>query len=79
MHDAILCSEAGVPATVVVTRPFAFLAKHTGKNLGAPEFEAMVIDHPIWTRDDAWLDAAAEKLAEPLIALLFSATQSSKS
>ena len=71
MRDAVLCSELGVPSAVVVTTPFESLAKLTAAAIGVPQFDVMVIGHPIWTRDAAWMDAEAEKLAEPLIRKLF--------
>jgi len=67
----VLCSELGVPAAAVVTTPFESLAKLTAAAIGVPDFDVMVIPHPIWTRDAAWMDATAEKLAAPLIAKLF--------
>ncbi len=55
----------------MVTTPFRQLARLTAATLGTPDLPVMVIEHPIWTRDQAWMEAAAEKLAGPLIEKLF--------
>ena len=73
MHDAILCSEAGAPATVVITTPFQKLAAHTSANLGMNGFGVMVIEHPVWTRNDAWIEKVAAELADRLMPVLFQA------
>jgi hypothetical protein len=73
LRDAVLCSEQGVPAAAVVTTPFEGLARMTAMSIGVPQFDIMVIEHPIWTRDAAWMEATAEKLAKPLIEKLFTA------
>jgi hypothetical protein len=70
--DATLCSEAGLPSTVVVTTPFRGLAELTAKGAGLPDFGFVVVEHPVWTRNDAWIEAAADKLAES-IAVIFAA------
>ena len=70
MLDAITCSEGGVPSTTVITTPFRKLADMTTANLGLVGFECVVADHPIWTRDDAWLEAQAEKLAVTVRSIL---------
>ena len=75
MRDAFSFSQDGIPATVVVTTPFERLARLTLASCGEPEFEVMVINHPIWTRNQAWLEAEAERLAGPLIGTLFASTQ----
>ena len=71
MHDAILCSGAGLPATAVVTQPFRKLATQTAANLGVSGFEVMFIDHPVWTRKDDWIEATAKDVADRLIPVLF--------
>ena len=63
----------GVPSAAVVTTPFESLARLTAASIGVPQFDVMVIGHPIWTRDAAWMEATAEKLAGPLIEKLFAA------
>jgi hypothetical protein len=71
----LLFSQDGVPATVVVTTPFERLAKSSAVANGVPGFEIMVIDHPVWTRDQVWMDAEADRLAERVIATLFATSK----
>jgi hypothetical protein len=68
--DAIYCSELGLPSTTIITTPFESLASMTAKNLGMTEFRWVVAEHPIWTRNDAWFDEQAEKLAARVLAIL---------
>ena len=62
----------GLPSTALITTPFQTLARKTARNVGQPDFAVQVVEHPVWTRDDAWIDAAAEKIAAPIAQLLFS-------
>jgi hypothetical protein len=71
LHDAVLCSDEATPSAVIVTTPFVRLAQATASNLGAPTLPVMVVEHPIWTRDEAWIDAAARCICDPLMAELF--------
>jgi len=71
LHDAVLCSAEGIPSAAVITTPFERLVQATAMNLGVPSIPVMVVEHPIWTRDAAWIDIAAARLCEPLIAKLF--------
>lgn len=65
----------GLPSTVLITTPFQTLARKTARNVGQPEFAVQIVEHPVWTRDDAWIAAAAEKIAAPIAQLLFSKGQ----
>lgn len=65
----------GLPSTVLITTPFQTLARNTAGNAGQPDFAAIVVEHPVWTRDDAWIEAAAEKLIDSLLATLMPAAQ----
>lgn len=59
-----------MPSASIITVPFQRLAKMTAVNLGVPEFPVMVIDHPIWTRDNAWIESVATTLAGSVTAML---------
>ena len=72
MLDAIYCSEMGLSSTVLITTPFQTLARKTARNLSQPDFAVQIVEHPVWTRDDAWIAAAAEKLVGPIRELLMS-------
>lgn len=63
----------GLPSTVLITTPFQTLARNTAMNAGQPDFAPVVVEHPVWTRDDAWIEAAAEKLIDSLLATLMPA------
>ncbi len=56
---------------MVITKPFVLLVQATAVNLGVAAFPVLVAEHPIWTREPAWIDAAAEALCGPLIGKLF--------
>jgi hypothetical protein len=73
VRDAALALQSGIPAIAVVTTPFRQLAELTRKNLGAPDVRIVVLDHPLWTRDEAWLDAAGRDVAAVLRDVLASA------
>ena len=62
----------GLPSTVLITTPFQTLARKTARNVGQPDFAVQIVEHPVWTRDDAWIAAAAEKLAPSVRELLIS-------
>ena len=70
MHDAIKCSEQGVPSTVVVSSPFESLARLTASKFGLSMFPIQLIEHPVFTRNDAWMSATAARVAEKLIKTL---------
>ena len=74
MHDAFQCSEAGVPSAVIVTTPFEKLARTTAEKLGQRQLPVGVIEHPVFTRDQAWMDLAADGLADFLETSLFNRT-----
>ena len=75
MLDATLCSEIGLPSTVVVTTPFRGLAQLTARGAGLPGFGFVVAEHPVWTRDDAWIAAAAQTLAGEIAAIVTAGPQ----
>jgi hypothetical protein len=77
LGDALSFSREGTPATVVVSTPFERLAKFTAATNGASGFEIMVVDHPVWTRDQAWMDAEAERLADRVVSVLFAPAEAS--
>lgn len=71
LHDAVMCSAEATPSAVIITTPFVRLAQATAMNLGATRLPVVVIEHPIWTRDDAWIDAAAQRLCQSLVDAFF--------
>jgi hypothetical protein len=66
----VLLEEAGVPATVLITEPFqGIVATHAAK-LGAPGYHALVVPHPIWSRDEAGMEALARQVVDAAVAQL---------
>jgi hypothetical protein len=70
VHDSVQCETAGIPATTVITEAFPTIAEGTAATLGVPGYHYAVVPHPIWTRDAEWMLAAAEEIAETIIAQL---------
>ncbi len=70
MLDAILFERAGVPAIAVVTEPFRATGEAMAASWGVPGYRFLDVPHPIANLDDKTLDARAEGLVEPVLALL---------
>lgn len=70
MHDALQLERLGVPATVVITAPFQGLAARTAESLGLPGYPAVVVPHPISTRDAGQLARLAAEVADAVEARL---------
>ena len=69
----MLLEEAGVPATVLITEPFqGIVASHAAK-LGAPGYHALVVPHPLWSRDEDGMRALARQVADAAVAQLTAA------
>ena len=60
----MLLEEAGVPATVLITEPFQGIVASHAVRLGAPGYHALVVPHPIWSKDDEGLDALARQIVD---------------
>ena len=69
----MLLEEAGVPATVLITEPFQGIVASHAMRLGAPGYHALVVPHPIWSKDDEGLDALARQIVETALAQLTAA------
>ena len=70
MLDAILLERAGVPAVAIVTDFFRATGNAMAASWGMTGYGFLDTAHPIanLTKDD--LDARADRLVEPLVALL---------
>jgi hypothetical protein len=64
LHDAIQLEQLGVPAAVVVTEPFQGLAANFAATLGMPGYSAIVVPHPIASKNEAWLAKLADQVAD---------------
>lgn len=66
----MLIESEGTPATVLITEPFqGIVASHAAK-LGAPGYHALVVPHPIWSKDHDGLRALARQLVDAALAQL---------
>lgn len=66
----MLLEQAGVPATVLITEPFQGIVASHAARLGAPGYHALVVPHPIWSKDEAGLEALARQVADAAVAQL---------
>jgi hypothetical protein len=68
--DAIEFLNNGVYAVVIASKPFEYVVNTTAKQCGVYSLPYLLIDHPIWTRDDEWIDSKASELASAFLASL---------
>lgn len=71
--DAIRCMVRGVPAFMLATTKFAFLVEAADREYGVEGLNRLFVEHPVWSRSDAWLDAAASQLADEIVSLAVAA------
>lgn len=70
MLDAILLEQQGVPAIAVITEPFRETGRAMAESWGLPGFRFLETPHPIASVGDEELDERADRLVEPVLALL---------
>jgi hypothetical protein len=68
--DAILIEQQGVPAIAIVTEPFRATGVAMATSWGLAGFQFLETPHPIANLTDKELDERADRLVEPLLALL---------
>ena len=73
MHDAILLEARGVPAALLVTEPFVPVAAKFAPTLGAPDYPAAAVPHPISSVADDDLRKYAAGVADEVADLLTTA------
>ena len=56
-----------LPATVVITEPFQGLVQSFAETLGAPGYQAVVVSHPISSKDAARLEVLAAQVANAAV------------
>ena len=69
----MLIEQCGTPATVLITEPFQGIVATSAARLGAPGYHALVVPHPIWSRDEEGLRALARQLVDTAVAQLTAA------
>ena len=70
MLDAILLEREGVPTVAIVTHAFRATGSAMATSWGMPAYRFLETPHPIANLTDKDLDARADALVEPVIALL---------
>jgi hypothetical protein len=68
--DAILFERAGVPGIAIVTDVFRATGDAMAAAWGLPGFRFLDTAHPIANLSDKELDERADRLVEPVLALL---------
>jgi hypothetical protein len=68
--DAILLERAGVPAIAIVTDVFRATGEAMAASWGMPGYRFLDTPHPIANLTDKELDLRADRLVEPVLALL---------
>ncbi len=70
MLDAILFERQGVPAVAIITDPFKATGDAMAASWGMSGYRFVDTPHPIANLTEKELDARAERLVEPVAALL---------
>jgi hypothetical protein len=70
LHDAVTAERQKIPALAVMTERFVSAAQLMARVLGMPEYEFMVIPHPVSSAGDDALRQMAEATAMRMQALL---------
>ena len=64
LQDALALERAGLPATVLITEPFQGLVADLAARLGdLPGYRAVVLPHPVSSKDDVVLAELAQRAA----------------
>lgn len=56
-----------MPAVVVVTEVFEVLARKTARQLGLDDYPPLVVPHPIFNRDVAWMHEVVDDLVDAAV------------
>ncbi len=59
-----------MPAALVITEPFRNLTASFGDTLGAPDYTAVTVPHPVGTLDDDGLAKLADSVVDDVLARL---------
>ena len=70
MHDGVFFEDHGVPTATVISTEFARAAQAQAEALGAPDYQTVIVPHPIQplTRDE--VRALAERAFDAIVARL---------
>ena len=70
MLDAVLLERSGVPAVAIVTDVFRATGEAMASSWGMTGYRFLETPHPIANLAEKDLDARADRLVEPVVALL---------
>jgi hypothetical protein len=73
LHDTIRLEQQGIPAVAVATHEFLTAARVQASLLGRPDFEPVVVRHPIQDQTPAEIAGRAEAVVEEIVKRLLSA------
>ena len=67
MHDGVFFEDSGIPVATVISSEFTRAARAQAEALGAKDYQAVVVAHPIQpiTRDE--VRALADKAFEEIV------------
>ena len=74
IYERKISERLGVPATVLLTEPFAALAASFSATLGMPDYPVVVVPHPVSSKPDEHLRAIAAAAADAAAARLTGAS-----
>jgi hypothetical protein len=60
VHDAVRLERAGVPTAVVGTEPFLDEAIEQARMLGMPDYQPVLVPHPVQLLEDDELERVAD-------------------
>jgi hypothetical protein len=64
IRDSVALEKLGIPAAAIVTTEFVRETELTRRALGMPEFEPVVIDHPVSSITQGEVDARVQQIKE---------------
>jgi hypothetical protein len=70
VHDGIHLDRAGIPAATICTDHFVSTAQATAAVWGVPDYPVIYMPHPLSTRTDDEIQAAAHQLAAQVVRVL---------
>ncbi len=70
MHDGIEMERLGIPTASIITHVFLNTAKAMTRMMGVPDYEFVVVEHPLSSLTDEECRARAESIADQVEQIL---------
>ncbi len=67
MHDGIFFEKAGIPVATFATTEFANAARAQADALGMPDYDVILVEHPIQPLNETEVQQRADAVFEQLI------------